>query len=212
MKAVGDIRLDNLEKLIERFGTLAAIAEAAGTSSVYLSQIRNRTQDSKTLRPREMGASMARRIEAGLGLPSAWMDGEHSNAEAKEQLPAVLSAAAPRVAAATTIGQVAMAIGAAVAGLSESRRKTISVLVAAQIADKPDQQEADAIDALAHGLTIESAPGWREILHGYIEALDSGPDRDLLEAVFAAVDAKHSELAHRKDAKLVGKITHPLGG
>ena len=155
---------------------------------------------------------MARRIETGLGLPSAWMDVEHSEMEPKEAPPTAQRSRASVALDSSNIGQVAMALGAAVAGLSESRRRTISVLVAAQIADKPDQQEAQAIDALAPGLTIEQAPGWREILHGYIDALSPGPDRDLLEAVFAAVDAKHAELARHKDHGSVGKITHPLGG
>ncbi len=77
MKQIPEIRRDNLERLIVEKQTLAALAEAAGTSSVYLSQIRNRSLDSKTRRPREMGAAMARRLEEVCGKPPGWMD--HDN-------------------------------------------------------------------------------------------------------------------------------------
>ncbi|MCU7372824.1 hypothetical protein PEC18_18660 [Paucibacter sp. O1-1] len=70
------------------------------------------------------------------------------------RLGETLDEGSPLTAAALTIGQVANAIGGALAGLSESRRKTISMLVAAQIADMPDDREAAAIDALAPGLTV----------------------------------------------------------
>lgn len=182
MKAVGDIRLGNLELLVEQAGTLAAIAEAAGTSSVYLSQIRNRSLDSKTLKPREMGASMARRIEAALQLPSGWMDSEHEDAAA----PAATPKKTPAANASTpSIGQTAMAMGASVAGLSESRRKTISALVAAQIYDKPDSQEAQAIDALAPGLTVAVPAGWRELAH---RTATNHPDAAVREILTKFVD------------------------
>lgn len=74
MLEIGDIRLANLELVIAELGSLERLAVAADTSSVYLSQIRNRAQDSKTGRPRQMGTAMARRIEAAAGKPPGWMD------------------------------------------------------------------------------------------------------------------------------------------
>lgn len=74
VKAVADLRRENLDLLVAELGTLAAVAEAAGTTSVYLSQVRNRTLDVKSGRPREMGAAMARRLEDACGKPTGWMD------------------------------------------------------------------------------------------------------------------------------------------
>lgn len=113
---------------------------------------------------------------------------------------------------ASTLGQIANSIADQLTHLPDSRREKIAGAFGKLIRSGPDIDEATDIDALAPSLTIDPTPSWREILHGYIDALDAGPDRDLLEAVFAAVDAKHAELAHQKDAKSVGKITHPLGG
>lgn len=50
------------------------VATAADTSSIYLSQLRNRAVDRKTGRARDMGSSMARRLEAAFGKPPGWMD------------------------------------------------------------------------------------------------------------------------------------------
>jgi len=78
MHEIGDIRLANLELVIAELGSLERLAVAADTSSVYLSQIRNRAQDSKTGRPRQMGTAMARRIETAAGKPPGWMDVHHT--------------------------------------------------------------------------------------------------------------------------------------
>lgn len=78
MHEIGDIRLANLELVISEMGSLERLAVAADTSSVYLSQVRNRAQDSKTGRPRQMGTAMARRIEAAAGKPPGWMDVHHT--------------------------------------------------------------------------------------------------------------------------------------
>lgn len=74
LATIGAIRRDNLERLCGLRGTLESIAEAADTSSVYLSQIRNQVVDRKTKRPREMGSELARRIEVTCGLAEGWMD------------------------------------------------------------------------------------------------------------------------------------------
>lgn len=76
MKTVGQLRRENLELLLREFKTLDALAIKAGTSSVYLSQVRNQTKDASTGKPREMGPSIARRLEAASGMPIGWMDRE----------------------------------------------------------------------------------------------------------------------------------------
>lgn len=77
MKTVSEIRLDNLDILIEEYGTQDKVAEAAGTSSVYLSQIKNRSADAKTGKLRQMGDDMARKLEAGCNKERGWMDHSH---------------------------------------------------------------------------------------------------------------------------------------
>lgn len=77
MQTNDEIRRENLEVAIKRLGTAAKLAEAAKTSAAYLSQIRNRTPDSKSGTPKMMGDAMARRIEEALGEPHGWMDKSH---------------------------------------------------------------------------------------------------------------------------------------
>lgn len=77
MKTIDEIRRDNLLLAIERFGTIAALAEAAGVSAAYLSQIKNKTPESKTGKPKGMGDKAARKIEDALNETQGWMDAEH---------------------------------------------------------------------------------------------------------------------------------------
>jgi SOS-response transcriptional repressor LexA len=90
MQTNDEIRRENLEVAIKRLGTAAKLAEAAKTSAAYLSQIRNKTPDSKSGTPKMMGDDMARRIEVALGEPHGWMDKSHlfqGRAEAMEAEP-----------------------------------------------------------------------------------------------------------------------------
>lgn len=87
MQTNDEIRRENLEIAIKRLGSAARLAEAASTSPAYLSQIRNRTPDSKTGTPKMMGDAMARRIEAALGEPDGWMDRSHLFQGQADELP-----------------------------------------------------------------------------------------------------------------------------
>lgn len=86
MLTIDQIRLANLNLLVREAGTLQAVAEAAETSSVYLSQVRNRLADPKTGRHRAMGSKLARRLESAFGKPEGWMD--EANAQASQGNPA----------------------------------------------------------------------------------------------------------------------------
>lgn len=77
MTTVAETRRANLELLVAELGTLDAVAAAGQTSSIYLSQIRNRALDSDTGRPRDMGPVIARRLEDGTKKPHGWMDEAH---------------------------------------------------------------------------------------------------------------------------------------
>lgn len=84
MQTNDEIRRENLEVAIKRLGTAAKLADAAKTSAAYLSQIRNRTPDSKSGTPKMMGDAMARRIEEALGEPNGWMDKSHPSKKESE--------------------------------------------------------------------------------------------------------------------------------
>jgi phage repressor protein C with HTH and peptisase S24 domain len=79
MKPISEIRRDNLLLAIDRCKTITALADAAGVSAANLSQVKNRTPESKTGKPKGMGDSLARKIEKALGEPEGWMDVEHAD-------------------------------------------------------------------------------------------------------------------------------------
>jgi SOS-response transcriptional repressor LexA len=79
MKTNDEIRRDNLLLAIAKFRTAASLAEAAGTSAAYLSQIKRQTPDSKTGKPKGMGDDLARNIERAIGEPEGWMDADHNS-------------------------------------------------------------------------------------------------------------------------------------
>ncbi|MFC5550745.1 S24 family peptidase [Massilia aerilata] len=90
MQTNDEVRRQNLLIAIERAGSAAKLAEAAKTSPAYLSQIKNRTPDSKSGTPKTMGDDMARRIEAAIDEQPGWMDVPHDRGEAGGVSPKVL--------------------------------------------------------------------------------------------------------------------------
>lgn len=94
MKTNDEVRRQNLEIAIRRIGSAAKLAEAAKTSPAYLSQIKNRTPDSKSGTPKTMGDDIARRIEAALGEAQGWMDASHDPA-GQQELESPLTVAEP---------------------------------------------------------------------------------------------------------------------
>lgn len=79
MRTVAEIRRENLIALADEAITMDRVAELSGSSAVYLSQVRNRTKDAKTGRPRELGPRLARRLEEAFGKPRGWMDQDHGS-------------------------------------------------------------------------------------------------------------------------------------
>jgi hypothetical protein len=88
MKTIGEIRLDNLLLLIERHGSLAKLNQEIGLArtDATLSQIKNRSPDSKTGTPKAMGTPVARRIELKLKLEVGWMDNPHAPMSYRQEL------------------------------------------------------------------------------------------------------------------------------
>lgn len=80
MKTSTEIRRENLNILIERYGSIANLNAQLGRNrkDATLSQIRKGSVHSGTGRPRIMGDTMAREIETKLSLGYGWMDADHS--------------------------------------------------------------------------------------------------------------------------------------
>jgi hypothetical protein len=78
MKSAAELRLENLEILVQEAGSADALARASGVSPEYISQIRNRAIDKKTGKARNLGNQAARRLEDGMGKPLGWMDTSHA--------------------------------------------------------------------------------------------------------------------------------------
>ena len=84
------VRLNNLEILIAEAGSATRVAQLAGTSESYLSQVRRRmlTQSGN---PRGLGNELTAKLEKGLGKPEGWMDVPHDRvvtASGKEKVRA----------------------------------------------------------------------------------------------------------------------------
>jgi SOS-response transcriptional repressor LexA len=70
------VRLDNLEILIAEAGSALALAQRAGTSGSYLSQVRRQLPTAKGT-PRKVGDDLATKLENAMGKPRGWMDEPH---------------------------------------------------------------------------------------------------------------------------------------
>lgn len=79
MADVYEIRHDNLLRLIQEYGSIAEINERLGRkrNDAALTIVKNRSVGSRG-KPREMGSTLARKIEQGLGLDNGWMDTDHT--------------------------------------------------------------------------------------------------------------------------------------
>lgn len=79
MRTNDEIRRLNMLVAMKRVGNAAKLAERVATSPAYISQIKNRTPDSKSGTPKALGDEVARRIEAALSEPAGWMDAAHED-------------------------------------------------------------------------------------------------------------------------------------
>lgn len=78
MKTIEEIRLKNLDLLIEEIGSAASLAKKADTDPNYISQIKTRVP-SRTGKPRDIGSDLARKLEEACNKPRGWMDHAHDN-------------------------------------------------------------------------------------------------------------------------------------
>jgi hypothetical protein len=83
-ETVEEVRRENLGRIREqheRSWTRLNAALGRSTRDATLSQVWNRNPNSRTGRPRAMGAELARSIEVKLDLPRGWMDQRHESEE-----------------------------------------------------------------------------------------------------------------------------------
>lgn len=77
-----EIRHANLLLLIERVGGMRQLADRLGHSSTStLSQMKNRSPDSKTGKPKGVGVALARKLEKAMSLDAGWMDIPHESVD-----------------------------------------------------------------------------------------------------------------------------------
>lgn len=79
MMTVAEIRRENLDGLIKQHESVANLNDRLGwpRTDPRLSRIRNANMRGDRGKPFQMGDSMAREIEAALGLELGWMDNRH---------------------------------------------------------------------------------------------------------------------------------------
>lgn len=74
-----EIRYKNLLVLIDQYG-LKFLADGLGHKSTSaLCQLKNKSEDSKTKKPRAVGNIIARRLESVCKKPTGWMDEKHAD-------------------------------------------------------------------------------------------------------------------------------------
>lgn len=103
---IAEIRLTNLRLLIEesKEGTAIALAKKCKTSASYLSQILIRYQ-MESGKAREVGTTLARKLEKGTKKPEGWMDVRHDAVDKDENELRLLYAAMDINMKAALLGQ-----------------------------------------------------------------------------------------------------------
>jgi hypothetical protein len=89
MKTIDQIRRDNLQALVDEYGSAAAVVSAIGCSASQFSQWLNASQNSGTGKPRGIATASCRRIEKATNKPVGWMDKEHPAGQAGAQLAVI---------------------------------------------------------------------------------------------------------------------------
>lgn len=79
MKTCSEIRHANLLALIDKAGSIQAVAEKLGKDHAQISQLKTQAKHSKTGKPRLIGDDIARLIEEQFKLEIGWMDNPHED-------------------------------------------------------------------------------------------------------------------------------------
>lgn len=83
VKTIEEIRYENFLSLVEEAGNVARFAERMKKSYGQFSQLKNKSLESKTGKPKEIGSKQAREMELVFGREIGWMDHEPMDQEAQ---------------------------------------------------------------------------------------------------------------------------------
>lgn len=86
MKQIDDIRRDNLKRLADKVGGIAALAGALKRSDAQVSQWIRGPPHSVTGKPRGMKSVTARWIETTTELPPGWLDQNHEASRSRPEM------------------------------------------------------------------------------------------------------------------------------
>lgn len=79
MNPIELIRHANFLQLLEEIGGTKRLADLYECEENYLSQIKNRSIDSESGRPKSIGSRVARKLERLCQKPKGWLDTNHQN-------------------------------------------------------------------------------------------------------------------------------------
>jgi len=134
-----DIRLNNLEILIAEAGSATKLAQRAGTSESYISQVRRKMRTAKGT-PRGIGDELSARLETAMAKPQGWMDEPH-------ELEARLSRAPRTVRVGnwgTMTGNAALSIRGPAQDELSLGHDAADIVASAESADKAENAMSDS--------------------------------------------------------------------
>lgn len=175
-QSLAEIRRKNIEVLLQRYGSIAAVARFTGASPVYLSQVRNASKDGD--KPRLLGDKLARRMEAELEIPAGWLDLPQWDDDAKAPVPGALESLPSKR---EMLGR-----------LSSSNSATECVATSDEYKEEKRQNERGIEEILIElSEAIKRAPEAKQpLLYELVRQLGTGQLEDHVIAKFAGVIAQ----------------------
>ena len=134
-----DISLKNLEILIAEAGSATKLAQRAGTSESYISQVRRKMRTAKGT-PRGIGDELSARLEQGMGKPQGWMDEPHELETRVFSTPRTVQVS-DRV---TMSGNTALSIRSHTHDDLSLGQNAADIVASAESADKPENAMRDS--------------------------------------------------------------------
>ena len=134
-----DIRLNNLEILIAEAGSATKLAQRAGTSESYISQVRRKMRTAKGT-PRGIGDELSARLETAMAKPQGWMDEPHELETRVFRTPRTVRVS-DRV---TMSGNTALSVRSHAHDDLSLGHDAADIVVSAESADKPENAMRDS--------------------------------------------------------------------
>lgn len=87
MKTSDEVNWENLLILIGEAGSDDALAEKYGCTAPYIRQLKLKSKDSGSGKPKGIGRATARKLEDCMGKPHGWLDQDHSGGGIPDPTP-----------------------------------------------------------------------------------------------------------------------------